>query len=68
MVLERLRFISDLPWVLVTTYLPDGLVPDLAQEDLTNGSLYALMDRHGCPAGEWAAQRRGQVAGAALAQ
>jgi GntR family transcriptional regulator len=45
--LERLRFISELPWVLVTTYLPVGLVPDLDQQDLANGSLYAVMDRHG---------------------
>lgn len=46
-VLDRLRFIDDLPWVLVTTYLPEGLVPNLASEDLVNGSLYQVMDRHG---------------------
>lgn len=46
-VLDRLRFIDDLPWVLVTTYLPEGLVPNLASEDLVNGSLYQVMDRYG---------------------
>jgi GntR family transcriptional regulator len=46
-VLDRLRFIDDLPWVLVTTYLPAGLIPDLETEDLVNGSLYQVMDRYG---------------------
>lgn len=46
-VLDRLRFIDDLPWVLVTTYLPAGLIPDLESEDLVNGSLYQVMDRYG---------------------
>ena len=51
LVLERLRFISELPWVLVTTYLPTdlpaNLIGGLAQEDLEHGSLYEIMDRHG---------------------
>ena len=47
LLLERLRFISELPWVLVTTYLPVGLIPGLEHEDLAHGSLYAIMDRHG---------------------
>ena len=45
--LERLRFIFGLPWVLVTTYLPAGLIGNLEQEDLANGSLYEIMDRQG---------------------
>ena len=47
LLLERLRFISDLPWVLVTTYLPADLIGGLEQEDLEHGSLYEIMDRHG---------------------
>lgn len=66
--LERLRFLSELPWVLVTTYLPDGLLPDLAQQDLTNGSLYALMDRHGVRPVSGRRSVEARVAGAALAR
>jgi GntR family transcriptional regulator len=43
-VLERLRFVDDEPWVLVTTYLPYDLVPGLLEEDLTEQSLYALLE------------------------
>lgn len=46
-VLERIRFIDDIPWVVVTSYLPDGLVAGLADEDLTSRSLYAVMERYG---------------------
>jgi GntR family transcriptional regulator len=44
--LERLRFIRDEPWVLALTYLPLEILPVLKQKqgDLENGSLYALMD------------------------
>jgi GntR family transcriptional regulator len=43
-VLERLRFVDDEPWVLVTTYLPYDLAPGLVEEDFTNQSLYALLE------------------------
>lgn len=67
-VIERLRFVDDEPWVLVTTYLPYDMAPGLVDDDLTDQSLYALLEQrydvqltHG---------RRGveaAVAGAALA-
>jgi GntR family transcriptional regulator len=43
-VLERLRFVDDEPWVLVTTYLPYALAPGLLDDDLTDSSLYALLE------------------------
>lgn len=46
-VLERLRFVRDEPWVLATAYLPIELLPALQQADLERGSLYALMDQRG---------------------
>jgi GntR family transcriptional regulator len=42
---ERLRFIDDEPIMLVTTFIPYHLCPQLAQEDLTYQSLYAFLDR-----------------------
>ncbi len=43
-VLERLRFVDAEPWVLVTTHLPYDLAPGLIEEDLTQQSLYALLE------------------------
>ena len=46
--LERLRFVEELPWVLTVTHMPHDLVPGLEYEDLTDQSLYALLeDRYG---------------------
>jgi GntR family transcriptional regulator len=46
--LERLRYANGEPWVLVRTYLPEGLAPGLVDEDLTEQSLYALLeDKYG---------------------
>jgi GntR family transcriptional regulator len=42
--LERLRHVNDLPWVLVTTYIPYHLCPQLLHEDLRERSLYALLE------------------------
>lgn len=42
--LERLRFVEDQPWVLTVTHLPHALVPGLEHEDLTDRSLYALLE------------------------
>ena len=42
--IERLRFVQDEPIVLVTTYLPESLCPDLIDEDLTRQSLYAFLE------------------------
>jgi GntR family transcriptional regulator len=44
-VLERLRFVDDEPWVLVTTHLPADLAPGLLDEDLRDQSLYALLEQ-----------------------
>jgi GntR family transcriptional regulator len=43
-VLERLRFVDEEPWVLATTYLPYDVAPGLVQDDLTDQSLYALLE------------------------
>ncbi|MFN8379842.1 MAG: GntR family transcriptional regulator [Anaerolineae bacterium] len=40
----RLRSVQDVPIVLVTTYLPYALCPDLINDDLNNQSLYALLE------------------------
>ena len=42
--LERLRFVEDQPWVLTVTHLPHALVPGLEHEDLTDRSLYAVLE------------------------
>ena len=44
LVIERLRFVDGEPWVLVTTYLPHAVAPGLLQDDLTEQSLYALLE------------------------
>jgi GntR family transcriptional regulator len=43
--IDRLRFINDEPVVLVTTYLPYDKCPGLEKFDLSNQSLYALLER-----------------------
>ncbi|SDM20749.1 GntR family transcriptional regulator [Nonomuraea jiangxiensis] len=43
-VLDRLRFVNEVPWVTVVTYLPYALCPRLLEEDLTQQSLYALLE------------------------
>jgi GntR family transcriptional regulator len=43
-VIERLRFVDGEPWVLVTTYLPLDVAPGLVEDDLTDQSLYALLE------------------------
>lgn len=42
--LERLRFVDGVPWVLVTTYMPYELCPQLLEEDMSERSLYALIE------------------------
>ena len=44
-VLERLRFVDEVPWVVVTTYLPYKLCPELLEEDLQSESLYELLEQ-----------------------
>ena len=44
-VIERLRFVDDEPWVLATTHLPYDVAPGLVEDDLTDQSLYALLER-----------------------
>ena len=44
----RLRFVDDEPILVSSTYVPYALCPDLATENLTECSLYALLrDRYG---------------------
>lgn len=40
----RLRSVQNVPIVLVTTYLPYALCPALINDDLTNQSLYSLLE------------------------
>ena len=42
--LLRLRSINEEPMILVKTYLPADLFPDLLSKDLTNNSLYYLVE------------------------
>jgi GntR family transcriptional regulator len=43
--IDRLRFVGDEPIVLVTTYLPQHLCPDLVKIDLSHQSLYAFLEK-----------------------
>ncbi|HEY4687712.1 MAG TPA: GntR family transcriptional regulator [Anaerolineae bacterium] len=43
--IQRLRFIQDEPIVLVTSFLPYALCPQLAHADLTKRSLYAFLEK-----------------------
>ena len=49
--LERLRFVDDQPWVVVTTYMPAALAPGLVEQDLGgDASLYRLLEEeYGLP-------------------
>lgn len=40
----RLRFVRDIPIVLVTSYIPYALCPGLAEDDLSRQSLYDLLE------------------------
>lgn len=42
--IERLRFIQEEPILLVTTYIPKAVAPNLANIDLSHGSLYAYLE------------------------
>jgi GntR family transcriptional regulator len=42
--IKQLRFISNEPIALVTTYLPYEICPSLLEEDLTNQSLYGVLE------------------------
>ncbi len=45
--IERLRFVDGVPIVLVTTYIPVSLCPQLADQDLSSQSLYQILERFG---------------------
>lgn len=46
--IDRLRYVNHEPIVLVTTYLPLDLCPELLEVNLTNQSLYAYLEKeHG---------------------
>lgn len=45
--LARLRFVDDEPWVYVVSHIPFALAPDLLKQDMTEQSLYHLLqDRY----------------------
>jgi GntR family transcriptional regulator len=44
--IERLRFIENEPIVLVTTFLPFSLCPDVATSDFSSQSLYQFLEKH----------------------
>lgn len=44
---DRLRFVDGEPMVLVVTYIPYAMCPDLLQQDLSNQSLYAFLESRG---------------------
>lgn len=66
--LERLRFLDDVPWVMTSSHFAADLLPDLANEDLANGSLYAIMERHGVRPVRGRRTVEARVANAALAR
>lgn len=43
--IDRLRFVDDEPIVLVITYVPQKLCPELINEDLSTQSLYAILEK-----------------------
>ncbi|KHF41672.1 GntR family transcriptional regulator [Halalkalibacter okhensis] len=43
--IERLRYVKKSPVVIVSTYIPKELAPDLLKEDLTNFSLYEILQK-----------------------
>ncbi|HJW90167.1 MAG TPA: GntR family transcriptional regulator [Anaerolineales bacterium] len=43
--IERLRSVNGVPIVLVTTYIPYHLCPELGNYDLTTQSLYAILEQ-----------------------
>lgn len=43
--IERLRYVDGEPWVLATTYIPYAIAPGLVDDDLSDQSLYALLER-----------------------
>lgn len=46
--LARLRFVDGEPWVFTVSHVPLAVAPDLAEQDLTEDSLYRLLrERYG---------------------
>ncbi len=43
--IDRLRFVDDEPILLVITYVPYKLCPELIDEDLSTQSLYAILEK-----------------------
>ncbi len=51
-VIERVRSVEDEKLLVSTTYIPEALCPDLADDDLSSGSLYRLLrERYGLKIG-----------------
>ena len=47
LVIERIRFVDEVPWVFAVTHLPAGVIPTPSAADLRDASLYAIMERSG---------------------
>lgn len=44
--LERLRYVNDEPYVIVTTYIPVALAEGMDEEDLEKNSLYKTLEKN----------------------
>ena len=67
--IERLRFVGDKPWVHTVTHVPESVAPGLVGEDLTEQSLYALLeDKYGVRLARGRRSIESSVAGARLAR
>jgi GntR family transcriptional regulator len=67
--IERLRYVDDEPWVLTMTWLPREIAPGVTDEDLSQRSLYALLeDEYGVRLVRGRRSVEASVAGTALAR
>ena len=67
--IERLRFVDEEPWVLAITHVPEELAPGLVHEDLSHQSLYALLeDKYGLRLVQGRRSVEAAVAGVGLAR
>lgn len=68
-VIERLRYVDEVPWVLAVTHVPQAIAPGLVHEDLTEQSLYhVLEDKYGVRLARGRRSVEAAVASASLAR
>jgi GntR family transcriptional regulator len=68
-VIERLRYVDDEPWVLTLTQIPYAIAPGLLNEDLSEQSIYSLLeDKYGVALKRGRRSLEGSVAGRSLAR